>query len=671
MISIKIDDFEFLTKPNISILEACKLIGINIPRFCYHEILSVSGNCRMCLVEIENAEKPVASCVTEIENGMSILTNTPFVQKARENVVEALLLNHPLDCPICDQAGECDLQDQAKKFGGNYSRYFFKRKGVEDKYCGPLIRTVMTRCISCTRCVRYSTEIAGSDFYGTLNRGGNTEIGSYTPHFFASEISGNVVDLCPVGALTSYPYASKARPWELRITESIDTTDSLNANIYVNFKETEVMRVLPKANEKLNDSLISDKARYTYDSNSLNRIISVIGPSNIDNTKKIKIGWKKFLQKFDSIVVSNDLNFYIDDKLDLESLIALKQIQNSYPNKINIQSHYNNKYENFFNNSNLNIFSQIDKTDSILFLGTNPKIENSVLNAKIRIKAKNTLTNIYSFGLFFDYNFNTEFFNLNTKNIFDSLHAKNRLISSILINSEKPFFIIGNSIKDRISSLNTFKSILTEKFPNTLILFFGLKSNSETFHLLNLKSNKVSNNGIDIFIKNDDVTSVRKIFKRNKNIKIWYNTHGSDLAKNSDYILPATSHFEKEQTYINLEHRPQKTKKVLEISKGCKDFSSILHSCFNSNAAKNSCLDYLYEQTYDSNKFDSLNSELNQKLIHNIKNIEKLHYKIIKVSKYPLFQKFKNFYATDTFSRNSQIMKSCSTEIINNFSNFK
>ena len=211
MIKLSIDDFEVATVSNISILEACKLIGISIPRFCYHEILSISGNCRMCLVEIENLEKPVASCVTEVENGMSVFSNTPYVQKARENVVEALLLNHPLDCPICDQAGECDLQDQVKKYGGVTSRSFFKKKSVEDKYCGPLIKTIMTRCISCTRCVRYTSEIAGMDFYGTLNRGGNTEIGSYFPKFFASEISGNVVDLCPVGALTSFPYASKAK----------------------------------------------------------------------------------------------------------------------------------------------------------------------------------------------------------------------------------------------------------------------------------------------------------------------------------------------------------------------------------------------------------------------------------------------------------------------------
>jgi len=207
MVSVNVNGIEILVKPGVSILEACKYAGLNLPRFCYHEILSVSGNCRMCLVEVEALEKPVASCVTEVTEGMVVYVDSPFVKKARENVVETLLLNHPLDCPICDQAGECDLQDQTKTFGANHSRYFFNKKGVEDKYCGPLIKTIMTRCITCTRCVRFSTEIAGVDFFGTLNRGGSTEIGSYVAQMFKSEISGNVIDLCPVGALTSKPYA--------------------------------------------------------------------------------------------------------------------------------------------------------------------------------------------------------------------------------------------------------------------------------------------------------------------------------------------------------------------------------------------------------------------------------------------------------------------------------
>ena len=211
MIKIEINGIEFLVKPNISVLEACKYVGITIPRFCYHETLSVAGNCRMCLVEISNSPKPVASCALPVLSNMKIFIDTPLVKKARENVLETLLLNHPLDCPICDQGGECDLQDQTKVFGGDYSRFFFNKRTVEDKFCGPLIKTIMTRCIHCTRCVRFSSEIAGQEVMGSFNRGEETEMGTYVQKFIKTELSGNLVDICPVGALTSKPYAYRAR----------------------------------------------------------------------------------------------------------------------------------------------------------------------------------------------------------------------------------------------------------------------------------------------------------------------------------------------------------------------------------------------------------------------------------------------------------------------------
>jgi NADH-quinone oxidoreductase subunit G len=212
MISLIVNDQEIEVQAGVSILDACKTAGYHIPRFCYHETLSIAGNCRMCLVEVEGIEKPIASCLTEVTNQMVVYTESLFAKKARENVLETLLLNHPLDCPICDQAGECDLQDQTKQFGNSFSRFFSKKRGVEDKDCGPLIQTIMTRCIHCTRCVRFSSEIAGVDFLGTFNRGSSTEIGGYAFNYFDSEISGNVIDLCPVGALTSKPFAYKARP---------------------------------------------------------------------------------------------------------------------------------------------------------------------------------------------------------------------------------------------------------------------------------------------------------------------------------------------------------------------------------------------------------------------------------------------------------------------------
>jgi len=630
----------------------------------------------MCLVEIENGEKPVASCVTEVENGMSVLTNTPFVQKARENVVEALLLNHPLDCPICDQAGECDLQDQVKKHGSNYSRNFFKKTSVEDKYCGPLIKTIMTRCIACTRCVRYTSEIAGMDFYGTLNRGGSTEIGSYVPSFFKSEISGNVVDLCPVGALTSFPYASKARPWELRITESIDVTDSLNSNIYVNFKETEVMRVLPKPNQEINDSLISDRARYTYDANSTNRIIAALGPSSLNDKKKVKLGWKKFLPKFDKLVETKKIKFFVNDNLDFESLLVLRKIGQLYPNTTEIQSLNANKNGNFYSNTNNSFQNIIHETEgAVVFLGTNPKIENPILNTKVRIKAKNNLITTYAAGLSFDYNFLTNFINLNTSELFQGIDGKIKDLANSISTSEKPLILIGNSLKDRVSNLQSLTATLTKTIPTANILTFGLRGNSEALNMFKFKNfSYVKNdaNAVNFFANSDDNIIVRKIFDANQNENIWYNTHGSDLSEKSNYVLPAASHFEREYVYVNLEHKAQKTSKALEISKGCKDLASILISGYNlpsnsKNMNFSGSFEYINEIIYNKSSSEYL-KEIKSSFKNKIGSFSSFN--SLKVSKYPLIGKIKDFYLVDTFSRNSSIMKNCSKEIRANFRNF-
>jgi NADH dehydrogenase (ubiquinone) Fe-S protein 1 len=226
-ITVTVDGMDVLVENGSSVLQACEVVGIEIPRFCFHERLLIAGNCRMCLVEIEKSPKPQASCAVPVMPGMKIFTNTPLVKKAREGVLEFLLLNHPLDCPICDQGGECDLQDQAMIFGSDRSRFFERKRGVEDKNLGPLVKTIMTRCIHCTRCVRFATEVAGVEVLGTTARGIDTEIGTYVEKMFESELSGNIIDLCPVGALTSKPYAFTSRPWELRNTESVDVLDSV------------------------------------------------------------------------------------------------------------------------------------------------------------------------------------------------------------------------------------------------------------------------------------------------------------------------------------------------------------------------------------------------------------------------------------------------------------
>ena len=296
MISIIINNNEYQVRANASVLQACEEVGIDIPRFCYHEKLSVAGSCRMCLVEVQKAPKPVVSCAMPVSKGMVIFTETPLVKKAREGVLEFLLVNHPLDCPICDQGGECDLQDETLHYGNERGRFFDFKRSVEDKECGPIIKTIMTRCIHCTRCVRFATEIAGQETLGAFGRGQDMEIGTYVQNFIKTELSGNLVDLCPVGALTSKPYSFKTRNWELQKVETVDFFDSMCADIVVQTRKLksanltskgmaqqdtifetkeEVLRILPKYTESNIDNWISDRTRYAFDGLKNSRLIDV------------------------------------------------------------------------------------------------------------------------------------------------------------------------------------------------------------------------------------------------------------------------------------------------------------------------------------------------------------------------------------------------------------
>lgn len=667
MISITIDDFEIYTKPNISILEACKHAGINIPRFCYHETLSVAGNCRMCLVEIENGEKPIASCVTEIEEGMTILTGTPFVKKARENVVETLLLSHPLDCPICDQAGECDLQDQTKVFGSTQSRYFFKKNTAEDKYCGPLIKTIMTRCISCTRCVRYSSEIAGEDFFGTLNRGGSTEIGSYTPKFFSSEISGNVIDLCPVGALTSQPYAFKGRPWELRISESIDFTDSLGSNIYVSYKETEIVRILPKINKKVNENIISDKARFNYDANHINRIENLFFFNKNRDFKKSN--WKAALPVLEKIL-NKKTSFVINHKTDIDTLYYLKFLNNLYPEKFQVYKSENNSNKtNLYVNSETNISSAIEQiSDSILFLSSNPKIENAVLNSKIRFKAKNETINIYSFGVNHEYNYTVNFISFNFSNLTTNLEGKLKTYNTTFYNSTNPLILIGSSFLNRINNIDIFKNIINTIFPKNCSISLSYNLNENALHLLNIKPlNSNLKNETGIFSQLDETTSLKKFitFKKTNN-NVWHNSHGSSLSLQSNMIIPSPTIYENNQILLNLEDRPQKTEKIFYNNKEAKNLRNILRSTLKVQNYKGNFNVFNHEMTNNYEKYDYLTTT-NKKLIKEFNNLTIKLTTIVK--RYPSFVKNKNFYCSDTFTKNSEILTNCFNEVSKNYKN--
>ncbi|CAF4111208.1 unnamed protein product [Rotaria socialis] len=393
-VEVFVDGKSVHVEPNTTVLQACAVAGVEIPRYCYHERLSIAGNCRMCLVEIEKTPKPVASCAMPVMKGMRILTDSPLTKKAREGVMEFLLVNHPLDCPICDQGGECDLQDQSMAFGSDRSRFtdneFSGKRSVEDKNIGPLVKTSMNRCIQCTRCIRFGNEVAGVSDLGSTGRGSDMVIGTYVERLFMSELSGNVIDLCPVGALTSKPYAFTARPWELRKTESIDVMDALGSNIVVNTRGGDVLRVIPRINEEVNEEWISDKTRFAYDGLKRQRLTAPM-LKNRDGFL-VPCDWEDAL----SVVAERIGQAESGAKMaalagrfcDAEGLITLKDFMNQlgcetvcveepFPNagaSIDLRSNY------LFNGTIVGI----EHADLVLLIGTNPRYEAPVLNARIR-----------------------------------------------------------------------------------------------------------------------------------------------------------------------------------------------------------------------------------------------------------------------------------------------
>ena len=658
MIKIKINNLEFLVKNNISVLEACKYVGIDIPRFCYHEMLSVAGNCRMCLVEIEKSPKPVASCALPVLNNMQIYVNTPLVKKARENVLETLLLNHPLDCPICDQGGECDLQDQTKLFGGDYSRFFFNKRGVEDKNCGPLIKTIMTRCIHCTRCVRFSSEIAGLDNLGTLGRGGSTEIGSYISSLFNSEISGNVIDLCPVGALTSKPYAFKARPWELRSTESIDLMDSTGSSIYINFKESEISRILPKTNSEINETIISDKARFSYDALKTQRLQQIFKKSN---SKFETSTWINLFNKLDTLVYTNkSIVVAVDSELSLETYDTLRLLENTFKTTIKVRSVTNlNFKQNFFNNFISNKIFDIKKDSKVCFLfSSNLRLESAILNTKIRTKFLNQNLTVFSLGQNFSNNFPITFINLNLVNILSVIEGKTYLLSKSLMLFKKPIIILGGSLNKRISSVSIVISFLKGIIPTAIVVDLKESCNSAGVELFNIKpltTNDIKKSEAIIALNLDDTVFNRKYFANYSHELFWFNTHGSALAKQASYIIPVTGMFEEEGTFINLENRAQKSVKIFSSINQMRSIRNIFFALNSKIMKKNSLSNFLKFHT-ELSETANLFSRLNSFFIYKQSKTKAL------ISLYPLKYILTNYYTSNKFLKNSLVMSQCARE---------
>ncbi len=578
MPKIIINDKEIEFEDGMTVLQACEMAGAEIPRFCYHERLSIAGNCRMCLVELENSPKPIASCAMPATDGMKIKTNNSFVDKARKGVMEFLLANHPLDCPVCDQGGECDLQDQSLFYGFDNSRFTENKRQVTEKYMGPLIKTQMTRCIHCTRCIRFATEIAGIPELGAIGRGEDMEITTYLEKSMESELSANVIDLCPVGALTSKPYAFEARPWELKKTETIDVMDAVGSNIRVDTYGWEVKRILPRVNEGINEEWISDKTRYACDGLLKQRLDT---PYIRENGKLQKTSWDKalkFLINKLQLYKPNEIAGMVGELADLEMMYSFKSFFETCLGSKNIECRHegiylnpNNRMNYIFNSS----ISGIEESDFILLIGTNPRLEATILNARIRKSYLKNKMNIFSIGDPGDLTYPYTNIGNNTA-IIQEIVSGNHKISEMIKKSKKPLIIIGESalygkageyifetIKSFLINNNFIRkdwnslNILTQQASRVGGIDLGLYLLEEKNNFLFF--NKLINNEYKfLYLLGADSTNIDK---ENKFI-VYQGSHGDRGAEIADIILPGAAYTEKNALFVNLEGKMQNAYKA-------------------------------------------------------------------------------------------------------------
>ena len=577
MLKLKVNDIDIEVEEGLTVLQACEQAGVEIPRFCYHEKLSIAGNCRMCLVEMDNSPKLIASCAMPATDGMVIKTNTEKVEKSRKGVMEFLLTNHPLDCPVCDQGGECDLQDQSMYYGIDKSRFKENKRYVSEKNMGPLIKTQMTRCIHCTRCIRFITEVAGVPELGAIGRGENMQISTYLEQSMESELSANVIDLCPVGALTSKPYVFEARPWELKKTETIDVMDAVGSNIRVDTYGWEVKRVLPRINEEINEEWISDKTRYACDGLKNQRLDT---PYIKNNNKFEKTSWSEVYKKiFEKIseTPSDKIAGITGDMNNMETLFSIKEFFEKIIKSKNLDSRSDDFYVN--SNERMNyVFNTkiegLEESDLILLIGTNPRFEATILNSRIRKAYLKNKTKIYSVGDVGDLTYPYEVLDNNTKLIKDIINNKN-VMSEKIINSKKPTIIIGQSILKMKSGIYIFEEIKKYLLKNSKI--------SNDWNSLNVLSRNASTVGaydLDILSsKNGENITLKKIqenqfkiiflfgqddlkFKKSKEFIIYIGSHGNKGAEISDIILPGVAYTEQDGYFTNLEGKIQKAYKA-------------------------------------------------------------------------------------------------------------
>ncbi len=557
-----------------TVLQACEMAGAEIPRFCYHERLSVAGNCRMCLVEQEKSPKPIASCAMPAADGMVIHTDTPMVRKARQGVMEFLLANHPLDCPICDQGGECDLQDQAMGYGFDRGRFAEAKRAVKDKNFGPLVKTVMTRCIHCTRCVRFATEVAGVEELGALGRGEHLEIGTYVEKALRSELSANIIDLCPVGALTSKPYAFMARPWELIKTDSIDVLDAVGSNIRIDSRGREVMRVLPRLNDAVNEEWISDKTRFACDGLIRQRLDR---PYVRRSGKLHPATWP---EAFAAIaerlkgLPGTKMAAIAGDMADAEAMLALKDLMTGLGSP-----HLDCRQDGaaldpacpagyLFNST----IAGIDQSDLCLIVGSNPRWEAPIINARVLKRVNQGRYKVAVIGPRVDLTYRYEYLGAGPDTLKELAEGHHPFVEA-LKKAEHPMLILGQGALARSDGAAVLA--LARKLAETCGL---VKEGWNGFNVLHTAAARVG--GMELgFVPGPDGRDIGGILRGASegeidvvyllgvdeidmahfgNAFIIYQGHHGDAgAHRADVILPGAAYTEKDATYMNTEGRPQ------------------------------------------------------------------------------------------------------------------
>ncbi|NLR70174.1 NADH-quinone oxidoreductase subunit G [Novosphingobium sp. ERN07] len=563
MPKVKVDGIELEVPAGATVLQACELAGKEIPRFCYHERLSIAGNCRMCLVEVKpGPPKPQASCALPATEGQEIRTDSEMVKKAREGVMEFLLINHPLDCPICDQGGECDLQDQSVAYGRGASRYHEHKRAVTEKYMGPLIKTTMTRCIHCTRCVRFSEEVAGVDEIGALYRGETMQISTYLEKAAAHELSANVIDLCPVGALTSRPYAFEARPWELKKTLSIDVSDAIGSNIRLDSRGREVLRILPRVNDDVNEEWLSDRARYMVDGLTRRRLDK---PWLRRDGKLVAATWAEAFEAVAKINPGSAVAVVAGDLVDCETMFAAKKLAGALGSTL-LEGRQTGLAYDFSNMAAVNFNSTlagIEDADAVLIVGSMIRDEAPLLNTRLR-KAVKKGAKVFIVGPQWDPTYPATFLG-------DDLAVLGNLpadVSDAFGAAQKPAIIIGgaalgkgalgaglafaeqfNLVRDGWNGFNVVHMAAARMGG----LMLGYAQKGGIADLVAAKPKMVISLGAD------EVDFTR--FADSMIVHIGH--HGDKAAHAADVILPAAAFSEKDGTYVNTEGRVQYAEKAV------------------------------------------------------------------------------------------------------------